>query len=61
MGEYSREQRNQLSRVIANNENKSRQPKGIMDPRYSSLPFQFSKTIIKNKPNNIIQMLYHEA
>lgn len=40
MGEYSREQRNQLSRTIANSETGSRQLKGFVDNRNTKLVTQ---------------------
>ena len=48
MGEYSREQRNQLSRVIANSETGSRQMKGFMDNRRgTNKPVQYKKNMLE--------------
>lgn len=62
MGEYGREQRNQLSRVIANGEVRSKQLKGIVDNRFSSF-MQFAKMnesysntldLLQLSPNKIV-------
>lgn len=48
MAEYSREQRNQLSRAIANSETGSRQLKRFVDNRYSSVKYmQKKQTVIQ--------------
>lgn len=47
MGEYAREQRNQLSRAVANSETKGKQMKGFVDNRLNSYVKQMAVYVTK--------------
>lgn len=59
MGEYGREQRNQLSRAIANNETGSRQLKGFVDNRPQSI-VQFCMNEMMCNNSRVVQRVQLE-